>query len=225
MKFTEYLFEENKELWEQYLVHPFITEIGEGTLPKEKFLNYLIQDYLYLKEFVRVFAMGVVKAKSIEEMKLFSSAIGGSIEDEAATHIKYMEQLGVSIEDAEKCYLKINNRSYVSYMQSISLTGSLKEIVMATLPCTWSYYFIGEYLLENYRDNLLENYYGDWIKSYSGHEFKDVVEKWIDYTNELCSNLTQDEKVSLNTIFNQASIYEMDFWEMAYEDLLEKEMV
>lgn len=224
MKFTDYLFEKNRELWEDYLKHPFIKEIGEGTLPKEKFLAYLIQDYLYLKEFVRVFAMGVVKANTIEEMKLFDSGIGGSIEDETATHIKYMEELGVMSCDAEKYPLSITNTSYTSYMQSVALTSGLKEIVMATLPCTWSYYYIGKHLAENYKDNLGENYYGEWIKSYSSPEFSKVVEKWINYTNEICKNLNEKEKQSLNDIFTKASIYEMDFWNMAYEDVKEKEM-
>lgn len=223
MKFTNYLFENNKELWEGYLNHPFIKEIGEGTLPKEKFLNYLIQDYLYLKEFAKVFAMGVVKSSTIKEMNFFANGISGSIEDETATHIKYMEELGVMASDAEKYKLKLSNISYTSYMQSIAMTSGIKEIVMATLPCTWSYYYIGKHLFENYKDGLEENYYSEWIKAYSDNSFAMVVEKWIDYTEELCSNLTQYEKEYLNDIFTKASIYEMEFWNMAYEEILEKE--
>ncbi|MGL5314043.1 MAG: thiaminase II [Peptostreptococcaceae bacterium] len=225
MKFTDYLFERNKDIWEGYLNHPFIKEIGKGTLPKEKFLSYLIQDYLYLKEFVRVFAMGVVKSNTIQEMKLFDSGIGGSIEDETATHIKYMEKLGVMACDAENYPLKITNISYTSYMHSVAMTSGLKEIVMATLPCTWSYYYIGKHLSETYKESLEDNYYGEWIQSYSSEEFGVVVEKWINYTNEICKNLSENEKESLNNIFNKASIYEMDFWNMAYEEVLEKEMV
>ena len=223
MKFTNYLFENNKELWEGYLNHPFIKEIGEGTLLKEKFLNYLIQDYLYLKEFAKVFAMGVVKSSTIKEMNFFANGISGSIEDETATHIKYMEELGVMASDAEKYELKLSNISYTSYMQSIAMTSGVKEIVMATLPCTWSYYYIGKHLFENYEDNLEDNYYSEWIKAYSDNSFAIVVEKWIDYTDELCSNLTQYEKEYLNDIFTKASIYEMEFWNMAYEEILEKE--
>ena len=55
MKFSEELFEEVKELWDRYLEHPFVKGIGEGTLDKEKFKKYLIQDYLYLKDYAKVF--------------------------------------------------------------------------------------------------------------------------------------------------------------------------
>ena len=49
MKFTDYLFKETKEIFDEYLKHPFLKELGQGILDKEKFKDYLIQDYLYLK--------------------------------------------------------------------------------------------------------------------------------------------------------------------------------
>ena len=151
MKFTDYLFDEVKDIWERYLNHPFVKEIGEGTLPKEKFKSYLIQDYLYLKEFSKVFAMGIVKSETIKEMKFFNRAAKGSMEDEAAIHIDYMKKLGIPPVEAEKCSLEMVSSSYTSYMQAVALTGGVKEIVMATLPCNWSYNYIGHYLYVSYK--------------------------------------------------------------------------
>ena len=37
MLFTDYLYESSKEIWDKYLEHPFLVELGEGTLDKEKF--------------------------------------------------------------------------------------------------------------------------------------------------------------------------------------------
>ena len=42
MLLTDYLFNEVKSIWEEYLNHPFIKEMGEGILDKEKFRKYLI---------------------------------------------------------------------------------------------------------------------------------------------------------------------------------------
>lgn len=36
MKFTDILFKDVSEVWEKYLEHPFVREIGEGTLDKGK---------------------------------------------------------------------------------------------------------------------------------------------------------------------------------------------
>ena len=35
MLFTDYLYENSKEVWDKYLEHPFLIELGEGTLDKE----------------------------------------------------------------------------------------------------------------------------------------------------------------------------------------------
>ncbi|SCI96703.1 Thiaminase-2 [uncultured Clostridium sp.] len=219
MKFTDYLFDEVKDIWKSYLNHPFVNEIGEGTLPKEKFKRYLIQDYLYLKEFSRVFAMGMVKADTVKEMKFFNKAANGSIEDEAAIHIEYMKRLGVAPIVAEKCKLEMVSSSYISYMQAVSLTGGVKEIVMATLPCNWSYNYIGNYLYETYKDNLEGNYYKDWIKMYADNEFDEVLKEWLEYTNHICKNLSEEEIKKLTEIFVKSSLYELDFWNMAYEEV------
>ena len=60
MRFTEKLLKESMPIWEKYLEHPFIKEIGEGTLDKNKFKEYLVQDYLYLKESLNLGLMSML---------------------------------------------------------------------------------------------------------------------------------------------------------------------
>jgi thiaminase (transcriptional activator TenA) len=224
VKFTDYLFSEVKDIWQSYLNHPFVREIGEGTLPKEKFKKYLIQDYLYLKEFSKVFAMGMVKADTVKEMKFFNLAAKGSMEDEAAIHITYMKQLGVLPVVAEKCKLELVSSSYTSYMKAVSLTDGIKEIVMATLPCNWSYNYIGHYLYETYKDNLDNNYYKEWIEMYSDSAFDELLKQWLEYANNICIELSDKEIKKLTDIFVKSSLYELDFWNMAYEEVKEEEL-
>ena len=66
MKTTERLMNAAKDIWQAYNEHPFVLGIQNGTLDKEKFRFYIIQDYLYLEEYAKVFAVGVAKAKSLE---------------------------------------------------------------------------------------------------------------------------------------------------------------
>ncbi|SFA83515.1 thiaminase II [Clostridium frigidicarnis] len=219
MKFTEYLFEESKEIWEGYLNHPFIKELANGTLPKEKFKNYLIQDYLYLKEYSKVFCLGVIKASTMEEMRFFYNAIKGSMDDETAVHITYLKNFGIKPTDLERCESTLITKSYTSYMKGEALTGELKEIAAAVLPCTWSYNYIGMEIAKRYKDNLKGNFYEPWVEVYSSQSYKDFTDEWIEYTDNLCSNLTEKEKEKLRDIFVTSSIYEMQFWDMAYEEV------
>lgn len=214
--FTQELFESSREIWEGFLVHPFILEMGQGNLAKEKFRDYLVQDYLYLIQYAKLFAAGVLKSNTVEEIKLFEAGISGALEDETAVHIEYLNSFGISAKQAETLPSHMTNVAYTSYMQGIALTGDLKELVATLLPCIWSYYYIGEYMSTKYEAQLENNYYTPWIASYSSEDYKECCEKWIEYMNRLAEYISAEEKQKLIGIFKTSSIFEMEFWNMAY---------
>lgn len=219
MLLTDYLFNEVKTIWDEYLNHPFIKEMGEGTLDKEKFRRYLIQDFLYLKEYAKVYGIGLVKSESIEEMKFFKNSINGIMEDESATHITYLKNFGEIVKDLEKYKISFENDNYTDFMKSIALTGDLLDLVIAVLPCAWSYYYIARKMKKIYRHNLDNNFYGHWIESYSCEEYAECAQKNIDFANKICGDLDYKKKEKLKEIFIKASIHEMKFWDMAYEEV------
>ena len=51
--FTARLHEAAAPIWADCLGHPFVTGIGDGTLPVEKFRYFMLQDYLYLFDMLR----------------------------------------------------------------------------------------------------------------------------------------------------------------------------
>ena len=217
MRFTDKLFEEVKEVWAGYLEHPFIQGIINGTLEESKFEGYLIQDYLYLKEYAKVFGMGIVKAESIDEMKFFYKSVKGTMEDENELHIRYLKEYGYKIKEVEYMNTKLENSSYTSYMNSIASKYGVKEIAVAILPCTWSYNFIGQNIIGRYSEELQGNPYKEWVEMYGDAEFSSFTDEWIDYTNKLCANISEEEERKLIKIFVNCSIYEMKFWDMAYK--------
>lgn len=48
--FIEWLLErpDVRDAWKEFVYHPFVMAMGDGTLPLESFKGYIIQDYLYL---------------------------------------------------------------------------------------------------------------------------------------------------------------------------------
>ena len=65
----------SRTIWEGYLTHPFVQGIADGSLAAEKFRFYLLQDYLYLFDYAKVFAQGVVKSREPEVMRTFASYV------------------------------------------------------------------------------------------------------------------------------------------------------
>jgi len=47
--FLSHLVQSDLPLWRSYVRHPFVAQLGEGTLPKESFVHYIKQDYHYLR--------------------------------------------------------------------------------------------------------------------------------------------------------------------------------
>ena len=113
--------------------------------------------------------------------------------------------------------MKFENENYTSYMKSIALTGDVQDIVIAVLPCAWSYYYIGKQMKETYKDKLEGNYFSKWIDSYSNEEYRLCAQKSIDLANKVCANVDENKKEKLKEIFLKGSIYEMAFWDMAYK--------
>ena len=43
--------------WRDYVEHPFVQGLGDGTLPEAAFRHYLVQDYLFLIQFARAYGL------------------------------------------------------------------------------------------------------------------------------------------------------------------------
>lgn len=215
MKFTDELFNEVKDIWEQYYSHPFITEIKNGTLPIEKFRHYIIQDYLYLLDYAKVFSLGVVKSPNESLMKKFSNLCDGTLNSEMGIHRVYMDRLNLTTEEILNTSPTLANTSYTNYMLSISFLGGIKEICMATLACMWSYEAIAQNIIKTAKKE--GNFYYDWIAAYADTEYN-RLNSWIyDLTNEVANTITENERKYLIDIFRNCSLYELKFWDMAYE--------
>lgn len=114
-KTTERLLAATQDIWEGYLNHPFVHGIADGSLDIQKFCFYLLQDYVYLFDYAKVFAQGVVKSRDPEIMRVFATSVANILDGEMNIHRGYMSRLGITKEDAERVKPSLNNESYTSY--------------------------------------------------------------------------------------------------------------
>lgn len=215
MSFTQELYLSAKPIWDSYYDHPFVEGIGKDTLSKEKFKFYLIQDYLYLLDYAKLFALGVVKSRSEEDMQKFSNLTDGILNSEMGIHRVYMKKLGLTTEDILINKPTIENLSYTHYMLSVANNYGVKEIAIAVLACMWSYQMIALELSKRYGNT--QEFYGDWIKAYTSDSY-DSLNKWLfDLVEKSVKNSTIEDKEYLKEIFINCSIYEYKFWDMAFK--------
>ena len=203
-------------VWEKCLNHPFVTGLGDGSLPVEKFRYFMLQDYLYLFDYARVFALGVVKARDPELMRTFAASVESILNGEMKIHRAYMQRLGITEEQVFAVQPALDNLSYTHYMLSVANAGTPVEIVASILACSWSYAEIGQELAK--LPGALEHpFYGEWVQSYAGKEYADMNQGLIDLMNHLAENVSDEQLEHLKEIFVNCSRYELGFWDMAWE--------
>ncbi|MBO8434079.1 MAG: thiaminase II [Tyzzerella sp.] len=216
MKLTKKLYESTKDIWDTYYKHPFVVGLSNGSLDIDKFKFFMIQDYLYLLEYAKVFALGVAKATSEKNMRKFSSVLNSVLNEEMEIHKSYMKRLGIKESDIENAKPSIVNTSYTNYMLQIGYSKGELEILVSILACSWSYKEIGERLSKD-KSMLDHKLYGEWIKGYSSDEYIKSNEEIMELVDELGKDITEEHFDVLKDIFINCSRYEYMFWDMSYK--------
>ena len=217
MTTTEKLLEAAKDIWAEYNTHPFVKGIGDGSLDKEKFKYYMIQDYLYLIDYTRVFAAGAAKAKDMETMRLFAGYTHAILDGEMDIHKAYMERLGIIPEEAEAARPALDNVSYTSYMLRIAYEEGQAEVAAAILSCALSYEMIAKKLIEKNPEAPNHPFYGEWVRGYASDSYHDENVILISLMDRLTEGYSKKQLEHLKEIFTLCSRYEKAFWDMAWE--------
>lgn len=136
--------------WDAYVRHPFVTGLGDGTLPKASFLHYLAQDYVFLIHFARAWALAVVKAGTLDEMRAASATVEALVNGEMSLHQRICAEAGIA--DLEATVEAPASLAYTRYVLEAGYSGDLLDLLAALAPCVLGYGEIGARLLKHAGD-------------------------------------------------------------------------
>ncbi|MFQ5860203.1 MAG: TenA family protein [Dehalococcoidia bacterium] len=211
MGFTDELRRETASLWERMVTHPFVRELGDGTLPQEKFRRYFCQDYLFVRGLVQLLALAVAKAPSFDAARRLSRFLDLVLTGEEALFQRAFRQMGLSPKEVEGLTPLPSCLSHTSYLLRLAYEGTFQELLLALLVTEWTYLDWAQRLAA--AGKRPENpAYREWIEIHSGRELEEFVVWMRDY---LDTTPVADRK-RLEEVFATALRYELLFWEMAY---------
>ena len=216
MSFSRSLKEKAIKVWEDGYNHPFVQELGQGTLDKKKFQFYLLQDYQYLLQYAKVFALAAVKTDS-EDLMIRLTNVQKTVLDEINLHRQYMEKFGISREEMAAVKPSLFNRTYTANMLAVGQTGDLADILATVFPCAWTYSDYGKRLKERYADRLEDNFYKTWIENYASSEYEESFAWFFDVLDRLVADKTDAQRANIEQIFISSVEFEYLFWDMAYK--------
>ncbi|MDB9528601.1 TenA family protein [Oscillatoria sp. CS-180] len=204
MSLSQRLWNDNQDLAQASLTHPFVQGIYNGTLAKAKFAYYVGQDAFFLEAFARAYSIAAAKALDWQGFTTFHNLAGGVLQ-ELNLHEEYAKQWGVSLRNVQPGSA---TRRYTDFLLATAWSQEVGVTAVAMSPCMRLYAFIGQSLAAQ---GIPDHDYSDWIRTYSSDEFEPLAQQLEALVDQYSS---ESERVT-NT-FRYAMVCERDFFEAAW---------
>ncbi len=213
MTFTSELWRSIESVYSAILVHPFVRGLTDGSLSRESFRFYAIQDALYLREFSRGLAIAAARAPQDDWIIMFAEHAAGALRVERVLHESFFKDFGLTPEDVAATPMAPTNAAYTSYLLAVAYGRPFAEAVAALLPCYWIYWEVGKALE---RAGSPDPLFARWIGTYAAEEFGGLVRAVLEAADETAARLGRPERDAMRRHFVATSRYEWMFWEMGY---------
>ena len=215
MGFTDDIEKRALSIRQAILAHPFITGVGDGSLPVEKFRYYMMQDYAYLIDYSRVLALASARAPDLETMGWFAQLLDETLNTEMELHRTYCAELGISRQQLEDTQPAPTTIGYTSFLLKVAHQGGFGELVAALLPCQWGYWEIGDHLARRVGTGG-KHLYSQWIQMYSSAEFTVLAQYIRGLADRLGNQAGPVEREAMAEAYLTSLRFEHMFWDMAY---------
>ena len=216
MSLTSELQIANADLWERAATHPFVIEMGEGTLPTEKFRRYFLQDYVFVRDLVQTIALGAAKAPTIEDgapLVKFLAALG----PENDLFQRAFAELGASEAEYSAASATPTTQAFGDFIVRTALQGDFIDILTILYVTEGLYLDWAVRLLEAGKRPESPKIYAEWIDIHG----PEVLGELVDFLREHIDNAGIDgtgnsRRDEIARVFRVTLRYEYRFWQSAY---------
>ena len=198
-----------KKEWLEYTEHRFLSDLVSNKLPVENFKKYLVQDYIFLQQFLKILALSVYKSNSFEEINRSVNFIKG-IDQEIKLHVSFCKKWKIPLKSLSNIKVERANSAYTDHVLNVGKNGNNLDIFSSLSPCIIGYGEIG-FKLSKIK-NWKKSKYSSWIKMYSSKEYQKVAKDNIDYLDILFKNNKNKNITKLKSNFKKSTILERNFW-------------
>jgi thiaminase (transcriptional activator TenA) len=213
-RFSDEAWERTARLRDAIYRLGFNTELTAGTLARDRFQAYIVQDALYLGRFSRALAIAAAKAPDVGTMQSFAQSALGAVAVEQTLHRQYLRQFGVEPADVASAEPSPDCLAYTNFLIAAAYHEPWEVLVAALLPCFWIYWDVGCAIAQKAAP---ENPYRAWIDTYSDERFGEAVRTVIVAADRAAAATTAATRADMLSAFVRACQYEWLFWDGAYQ--------
>ena len=216
MKLSGILYESARDLWIEATEKPFVNEMAKGTLAEHRFRNYMLQDYMYLLDYIDILKLTQEGAEDSALRDFLTGVIRQTTHETECVHLPNMKRIGVSEEEIAACRKSKVISDYVAYMRKqLEMKGTIAGLT-ALLQCSWAYAYIGQVMNGRYAEEILTSPYRSWFDSYVDVSYVEANQRWIDMMDRQAGDLKEEEVQELCRIFRCCAEHENLFWDALY---------
>ena len=202
--------------WAHYVEHDFVKQLETGKLPETAFRTYLVQDYLFLIQFARAYALAVYKGRTLTDMRAAQAGLSAILDVEMNLHVRLCGRWGLSTIDLEAAPEHAATIAYTRFVLDCGASGDLLDLHVALAPCVIGYAEIGTGIASRNVLALTEYPYREWIVEYAGETYGLVAASARRHLDDLAARaMTEKRFAELSALFGKAARLEADFWQMA----------
>lgn len=213
MSFSQDVWQRNLALYEKTLALPFNQELAAGTLSKDAFCHYVIQDAHYLVAYGRALAVCGAKAFSADDIIQFTQGAKEAIIVERSLHDGFMKDFGISKADFENTPLTLACHHYTSFLTATAWSESYPIVLASLLPCFWIYAEVGKDIVNA---SVANNPYQAWVDTYSGEHFNEAVQNVLATIDRIAARCDADTIEKMHQAYTKGAELEYLFWDGAY---------
>ena len=214
MKFSARAWQNIATIYQAILEMSFIKELKAGSLERQIFQQYMIQDGIYLGEFARVLAIISAKAPQPDWQLQFAKSVSEAIVVERMLHESFFAEFGIEAADALATEPSPTCLNYTNFLIATAFQHSFPIAVAAVLPCFWIYLEVGKHIYQTAVSKA--NPYQKWIDTYVDSDFEASVDYVVRVADEAAATASDRELELMERVFYRASQFEWMFWDSAY---------
>ena len=170
----------------------------------------MIQDYIFLQQFLRILALSVYKSTSFEEINRSVNFIKG-IDHEIKLHINYCKKWKIPLKSLNNIKVEKANRTDTDHVLNIGKNGNNLDIFSCLSPCIIGYGEIA-YKLTKIK-SWKKSKYSSWIKMYASREYQKVAKDNINYIDHPLKKNKNINEPNLIKNFKKSTIIDRHVWQ------------
>mgnify|MGYP000556333171 FL=1 len=212
--------------WDAYIQHSFVQQLAKGTLAHSCYLHYLKQDFLFLKQYARAYALAIYKANTLADMRGALLSVNTLLNSEISHHVSYCANWGLTESDMEAEDEDAGTVAYTRYVLDTGIKGDIVDLYAALAPCSMGYAEIGRNLSTDENTKLQGNSFIDWITLYAGEKFQQSAVQGTAHIDTLLAEIDLESQRGKNLlkIFRTATRMETAFWQQGLNAILENNL-